>query len=93
MRAGREPRRHRGRHRDADVGDAVARRELVVGGGHAGGQLGWTHVGLGQASTADVRVTWPDGEVGPWMTVGANQFVDIERGAAAAIAVDAAGGP
>ncbi len=25
---------------------------------------------------------WPDGEVGPWMTVGADQFVTIERGAA-----------
>ena len=25
------------------------RRELVVGGGHAGGQLGWTHLGLGDA--------------------------------------------
>ena len=37
------------------------------------------------ASSADVRVTWPDGEVGPWMTVGANQFVDIERGAGDAV--------
>ena len=66
-------------------GDAVARREVVVGGGHAGGQLGWTHVGLGAASSADVRVTWPDGEVGPWMTVAANQFVDIERGVGDAV--------
>ena len=31
--------------------------------------------------TADVRVTWPDGEAGPWMTVAADQFVDIDRGA------------
>ncbi len=67
------------------TGDAIARREVVVGGGHAGGQLGWTHVGLGPATSADVRVTWPDGEVGPWMTVGANQFVDIERGAGDAV--------
>ncbi len=66
------------------VGDQVARRELVVGGGHAGGQLGWTHLGLGDAPTADVRVTWPDGEAGPWMTVAADQFVDIDRGAAGA---------
>ena len=47
---------------------ASSRREIVVGGGHGGGQLGWTHVGLGTADRADVRVTWPDGEVGPWMT-------------------------
>ena len=62
------------------VGDRVARREIVVGGGHGGGQLGWTHLGLGDAANADVRVTWPDGETGPWMTLAANRFVDIERG-------------
>ncbi len=60
---------------------ASSRREIVIGGGHEGGQLGWTHVGLGQADQADVRVTWPDGEVGPWMTAAANGFVEIERGA------------
>ena len=37
--------------------------------------------GLGPATEAQVRVTWPDGEVGPWMNVAANQFVDIARGA------------
>jgi hypothetical protein len=63
------------------IGERVARREVVVGGGHAGGQLGWTHLGLGDAATADVRVTWPDGETGPWMTLDANRFVDLERGA------------
>jgi hypothetical protein len=29
-------------------------------------------------------VTWPDGEVGPWIGVDANQFVVLERGAGAA---------
>ena len=29
--------------------DRSSRREIVVGGGHGGGQLGWTHVGLGDA--------------------------------------------
>ncbi|HEY6570640.1 MAG TPA: CRTAC1 family protein [Candidatus Limnocylindrales bacterium] len=66
---------------ESRVGEAVTRRETSVGGGHIGGQLGWTHVGLGPATEAQVRVTWPDGEVGPWMTIAANQFVDIERGA------------
>ncbi len=69
---------------ETKVADTVARREVVIGGGHAGGQLGWTHLGLGDAQAADVRVTWPDGEVGPWMTVAADQFVDIARGATAA---------
>jgi enediyne biosynthesis protein E4 len=68
---------------ETKTGDAVARREIVVGGGHAGGQLGPTHIGLGPATSVDVRVTWPDGEVGPWMTVAADQAIDIERGAAA----------
>ena len=63
------------------IGSRMARREIVVGGGHSGGQLGWTHLGLGGAANADVRVTWPDGEIGPWMTLAANQFVDIDRGA------------
>jgi enediyne biosynthesis protein E4 len=63
------------------VGNATIRRELTIGGGHAGGQLGWTHVGLGAARAARLRVRWPDGELGPWLEVAANQFVDVERGA------------
>jgi hypothetical protein len=54
---------------------------VTVGGGHAGGKSGWIHTGLGGADAAEVRVQWPDGEVGPWMTVEAGRFVDIERGA------------
>ena len=55
-------------------------REVTVGGGHAGGQLGWIHFGLGPVEEARIRVAWPDGEVGPWMTIVANQFFTIERG-------------
>jgi enediyne biosynthesis protein E4 len=66
------------------IGDRTVSREVTVGGGHVGGQLGWIHVGLGDATQAVVRVQWPDGEVGPWMTVTANQFVVLERGASAA---------
>ncbi len=67
------------------AGDLTLTRELTVGGGHAGGQLGWTHLGLGGASAADVRVVWPDGTEGPWQHVTANQFLDLERGAAAPV--------
>lgn len=63
------------------VGDLTINREVTVGGGHAGGQLGWIHVGLGPANRARVRVQWPDGEWGPAMEVGADQFATIERGA------------
>ncbi|MGZ6214471.1 MAG: ASPIC/UnbV domain-containing protein, partial [Candidatus Limnocylindria bacterium] len=69
---------------DVRIGDLIVRNELTVGGGHIGGQLGWLHVGLGPASSADVRVTWPDGEGGPWLHVDADQFAIIERGATSA---------
>jgi hypothetical protein len=66
------------------VGQATSRRELTVGGGHIGGQLGFVHFGLGAARDAEVRVQWPDGEIGPWLPVAANAFYDLERGAPAA---------
>ncbi|MBK5268225.1 MAG: CRTAC1 family protein, partial [Acidimicrobiia bacterium] len=62
------------------IGRHSMEREVTIGGGHAGGQLGWSHFGLGIADQVKVRVQWPDGEVGPWMTVETNQFVVIERG-------------
>ena len=68
---------------DVKVGDVVQQRELVVGGGHIGGALGWLHFGLGSAADAQVRVQWPDGETGPWQAVAADGFVKIERGASA----------
>ncbi len=66
-------------------GSATARssHEVTVGGGHASGQLGWIHVGLGDADAAEVRVQWPDGEIGPWMDVRGRRVRDhramIER--------------
>jgi hypothetical protein len=65
---------------EVKVGDTTLRREVTVGGGHAGGQLGPSHFGLGTAADAQVRVQWPDGETGPWVRVASNQFVGIERG-------------
>ena len=52
-------------------------RETTIGGGHAGGQLGWIHFGLGKADRAEVRIQWPDGETGPWMEVDVNRFTVI----------------
>jgi hypothetical protein len=66
-------------------------REITVGGGHAGGQLGWIHFGLGAAEEASFAVHWPGGEVGPWQTVQANRFYTVER-SADTIAWDPAGG-
>jgi hypothetical protein len=67
---------------DVRVGERTIVREVTVGGGLGSGQAGWLHTGLGTADRADVRVHWPDGEVGPWMAVAADQFVVIDRGAA-----------
>ncbi|OEO27936.1 hypothetical protein VW23_007175 [Devosia insulae DS-56] len=64
-------------------GDATMRRELTVGGGHAGGQLGWVHFGLGDATTASVAVVWPDGTRSEWPDLAAGGFYVLERDKAA----------
>jgi hypothetical protein len=66
------------------VGDRIQRRELTVGGGHAGGQLGWIHFALGGATDAEVRALWPGGETGPWLHVTADRFSIVRRGDAEA---------
>jgi hypothetical protein len=63
------------------IGDRTVQREVTIGGGHAGGQLGWIHFGLGDADGAEIRILWPDGEAGPWLELEANRFATIERGA------------
>jgi len=61
-------------------GDKVMRREITSGGGHASGQNGWWHVGLGDATKAQVRVVWPDGAIDDWQTIDSNSFYVLERG-------------
>ena len=67
---------------EVKVGDRTMSRELTVGGGQAGGQLGWMHFGLGStegSAAPEVRVQWPDMTWGPWLPVQANTFVTIDR--------------
>ena len=54
-------------------------RELWVGGGHGGGQLGWRHFGLGGSAAAEVRILWPDGTQGPWHRLPANGWWILPR--------------
>jgi hypothetical protein len=61
------------------IGDHVMQQEVAIGGGHAGDQLGWIHFGLGPSDAVEIRVQWPDGDVGPWMKADANRFVTIAR--------------
>ena len=58
----------------------MQRREITSGGGHVSGQLGWIHVGLGDADKAEVRVKWPGGDWSAAYEVIAGQFVILERG-------------
>jgi hypothetical protein len=71
------------------AGETVTRREVTVGGGHAGGQIGWWHFGLGEAERAEVRVIWPGGETGgeagAWEALDAGAFYRLERGRPAAV--------
>ncbi|WP_075215025.1 CRTAC1 family protein [Mongoliimonas terrestris] len=62
------------------TGTRTMPRDVLIGGGHASGHLGWTHVGLGTAERAEIRVQWPDGEWSHGYRVFANQYVVIERG-------------
>ena len=64
---------------EVKIGDLTVQTEVTIGGGHAGDQTGWVHFGLGPSDRAGVRVQWPDGETGPWMTLDANQFVVLAR--------------
>ncbi|CAN5880989.1 CRTAC1 family protein [soil metagenome] len=59
------------------LGNVVLGREVTVGGGHAGGQLGRLHFGLGRAGKADIRIQWPNGDVTPWTSFEANQFITL----------------
>jgi len=69
---------------EVTTGGAVYRRELVIGGGHSGGQLGWVHFGLGDADQARVVVRWPDGTTSSPMTLAAGTFTIIDRTTGAA---------
>ncbi len=62
------------------VGTRRIQREVTVGGGHAGGQIGWIHFGLGVQESTEMRVHWPDGETGPWLALRSDQFATIVRG-------------
>ena len=62
------------------IGEHLMTREVTIGGGHSSGSLSWAHFGLGPASTAEVRVVWPDGATGRWLEVEAGQRVTVVRG-------------
>ncbi len=52
-------------------------REIMVGGGHAGGFAGANHFGLGASQDAEIRVIWPGGTASKWQKVAANQRLTL----------------
>lgn len=61
------------------AGDLHHTREVTIGGGHAGGQSGPQHFGLGDATSARVRVTWPDGTATDWQEVAVDTPLVLRR--------------
>jgi len=59
--------------------DEMWRQEVVIGGGHASGQSGWHHFGLGGEDEAEIRVQWPDGMWSAWQPAGSNRFITLSR--------------
>ncbi len=71
---------------EVDLGDVagasgkrIIRQELTVGGGHASGNLGWMHFGLGAAHQAKLRVQWPQGDWSAWQPVNADGFYLMDK--------------
>ncbi|MDX2342862.1 MAG: CRTAC1 family protein [Acidimicrobiia bacterium] len=63
---------------EVEIGDLIVRKEVTIGGGHAGDQLGWIHFGLGESDQATVSVYWPDGGSNTLSDVVANSFLIID---------------
>lgn len=57
-------------------------KTIQIGGGHASGQVGFVHFGLGSAKQATIRIQWPNGENSLDYTARANSFVSILKNAA-----------
>ena len=63
-------------------------QELTVGGGHAGGQHGPAHFGLGASESAELRVIWPDGTTSDWTNIPTNQYLNVTRDAATSLTIN-----
>jgi len=55
------------------------RREVTSGGGHVSGQSGWIHLGLGDATAAELRVRWPGEGWSAPVKIPANGFSIIDK--------------
>ena len=67
----------------------VLTQEHTVGGGHASGDASPLHFGLGAATTADLRVIWPDGAASDWTPVTADHVLRLSPGLGTALTLTA----
>ena len=56
-------------------------RERTIGGGHAGGTLGFEHFGLGDATAAEILIQWPGDQISDWQHIDANAVYTVSRAA------------
>lgn len=68
-------------------GGRVLTQEHTVGGGHASGDAGPLHFGLGVADAVEIRVTWPDGRASAWTPVAADRVLRVSPGAEGALSI------
>ena len=62
------------------AGDLRLSQQVVVGGGHAGGQALPLHFGLGAATEATIEIRWPDPALRPVsVTVPVDRVIAISR--------------
>ncbi len=59
------------------AGGHVQTQEITVGGGHASGEAGPMHFGLGDAADVKARVIWPGGAVSDWVAMPLNRRVTV----------------
>ncbi|MEL7098336.1 MAG: VCBS repeat-containing protein [Pseudomonadota bacterium] len=65
---------------EVNDGRTVQSREVVVGGGHAGGVAGPQHFGLGDIDLVRVRVLWPGAEAWTaWQETRVNRAMRLTR--------------
>ena len=57
----------------------IQSREIMVGGGHAGGTALPQHFGLGKHTTVRVRVHWPLGGQSDWVETSVNQRLRVTK--------------
>ena len=64
---------------EVDTGTDTIAREITIGGGHAGGQLGFEHFGLGNVGSVRLRAIWPDNSQSQWITINTDREYVFDR--------------